>query len=210
MHHLKPVLALTTLIATTAVLQADYDTPAYLDLEFSALSVNEPAGTVAINIIRSGDFRQTTTVEYQTVEDDAAEGQDYKGAGGTLTFKPGEGFKTVLINILSDDEEESAESFHFELTSTDPNAVLMRSSAVVTIVDAPAPVSQPKLQIASAGNGNILLSWDGSDACALERATSPNSTNWEQVECSPTVTGNRCEVTQPVGGTFYFYRLRVD
>ena len=50
-----------------------YETPAYVDLEFTEMRVNEPAGTLAINIIRTGDFRQTTTVDYQTVADSASE-----------------------------------------------------------------------------------------------------------------------------------------
>jgi hypothetical protein len=187
----------------------DYETPAYVDLEFSEIRVNEPAGTVAINIVRTGDFRRTTTVEYQTIEDDASEGQDYKGAGGTLVFKPGEGFKTIVVDILRDDAEESTETFRFELSTSDPQCMLMRSSAVVMIEDAPVPPSQPKLQIASAGNGKILLSWDGENSCALERTSSPTSGNWEHVECSPTVDGARYEVLQPLGGKLYFYRLRV-
>jgi hypothetical protein len=186
---------------------SDYETPAYVDLELSEVRVNEPAGTVAINIIRTGDFRQTTTIEYQTIEDEASEGQDYKGAGGTLVFRPGEGFKTVVLEILKDDQEEAPETFRFEISSSDPKAMLMRTSTAITIEDAPAPISQPKLQIASAGNGKILLSWEGSQTCTLERTTTPGSGNWERVECSPEISGNRSQVLQPVGGKLFFYRL---
>src|SRR5687767_7767361 len=149
MRHLNPALALATLL-TGISLQAgdfkalDYETPAYVDFELSEVSVNEPAGTVAINIIRTGDFRRTTTIEYQTVEDDASEGQDYKGAGGTLVFRPGEGFKTIVLDILRDEKEESTETFRFELTTSDPQCKLMRSSTAITIEDAPVAVSQPK------------------------------------------------------------------
>ena len=208
-------LACAALLATSAAVRAadfkalDYETPAYVDLEFSEVRVNEPAGTVAINIVRTGDFRRTTTIEYQTVEDDASEGQDYKGAGGTLVFKPGEGFKTIVLDILRDDQEESSETFRFELSTSDPQCTLMRSSTVVTIEDAPVAVSQPKLQIASAGNGKVLLSWEGDHSCALERSSAPGSGNWEQLQSSPVVNGARNEVLQSIGGTFYFYRLRV-
>ena len=209
----KPAsLALATLLAAGLSATADTDTPAYVDLEFSEIRVNEPAGTVAIHILRSGDFRQTTTIEYQTVEQDdgASEGQDYKGAGGTIVFKPGEGFKTVMVEIVRDDQEESSESFLLELSSSDPNCALMRSSALVTIEDAPAPVSQLELQIAAAPGGTVLLSWEGSVQCSLERTTNPTLGNWEAVSCTPVVSGDRIEVTQPVGGTFFFYRLRSE
>src|SRR5687767_8412522 len=185
MRHLNPALALATLL-TGISLQAgdfkalDYETPAYVDFELSEVSVNEPAGTVAINIIRTGDFRRTTTIEYQTVEDDASEGADYKGAGGTLVFKPGEGFKTIVLEIIRDEEVESLESFRFELSSSDPNCMLMRSTALVVIEDQPVPIARPELQIAAAA-GKILLSWDGSDTCALERTETPAAGNWEPV-----------------------------
>lgn len=214
----KPAsLVLASLLATglSAVAAdfkaADYDTPAYVDLEFSEIRVNEPAGTVSINILRSGDFRQTTTIEYQTVEEDdgAAEGHDYKGAGGTIVFKPGEGFKTVVVEIVRDDQEESSESFWLELSTSDPRAALMRSFALITIEDAPLPVSQPELQIAAAPGGNVLLSWEG-PRCSLERTTNPALGNWEAVSCTPVVSGVRSEVTQPVGSTFFFYRLRSE
>jgi hypothetical protein len=188
---------------------AGYDTPAYVDLDVSEIHVHEPAATVAINILRTGDFRQTTTIEYQTVEDDASEGQDYKGAGGTLVFRPGEGFKTILVEIVRDDQDEPLESFRVELSSSDPNCMLMRSSALIVIEDQPVPIARPELKIAAAGAGKILLSWDGSDTCALERTATPAAGNWEPVECSPLANGNRSEVVQPIGGTYFFYRLRV-
>jgi hypothetical protein len=209
-HRKSTFLALASLVATSLGAIAATDTPAYVDLEFSQFRVNEPAGTVAINIIRSGDFRQTTTIEYQTVEGDASEGQDYKGVGGSIVFRPGEGFKTVTVTILSDGQEESSESFRFELTTSDPNAQLMRSAAVVTIEDAPAAVSQPQLQIAAAPGGNVLLSWEGPHQCSLERSTNPALGQWEAVACIPTVNGEKSEVTQPVGNTFFFYRLRTE
>jgi hypothetical protein len=186
----------------------DYDTPAYVDLEVGEVRVNEPAGTVSINILRTGDFRRTTTINYQTEEDTASEGQDYKGVGGSVTFRPGEGFKTITMEILADDKTESPESFRLEISGTGPNTMVFRSTASIVIEDAPVALSQPRLEIASAANGNIRLSWEGSDQCALERTTNPGAGNWESVSCSPTVAANRCEVLQPAGGTFFFYRLR--
>lgn len=215
MHHPKSISILLGLTLSTALLQAgdfkalDYETPAYVDLEFSEMRVNEPAGVVTVNIIRSGDFRQTTTVDYQTVAESASEGEDYKGAGGTIVFKPGEGFKTINLEILQDEEVEETESFLLELSTTDPKAMLMRRSLAVTIEDAPKPISAPRLQIASAG-GNIVLSWDGSDLCALERTLNPGGGVWEAVDCAPVVDGDRSEVSQPAGGALYFYRLRLN
>jgi hypothetical protein len=187
-----------------------YETPAYVDVESSELHVNEPAGTVTINLFRSGDYRQTSTVDYQTSEGEASEGQDYKGTGGTITFQSGESFKSVVLQITPDIETESAESFVFEITGSSANTVVGRASTTVWIDDAPAPVSQPELQIAAAGQGNILLSWIASDACALERSADPAGGVWENVNCTPVSEGERHEVLQPVGGIVYVYRLRSE
>jgi hypothetical protein len=205
---------ITALIFLSASLSAadfkanGYETPAYVDIEFGELRVNEPAGTITINLFRSGDFRQTTTVEYQTSENEASEGKDYKGSGGTITFRPGEAFKTIVLEILADDETEAPESFIFELTSAGPNTVLGRASAMIWIDDAAPGISQPSLEIATAPNNQILLAWSG-HATDIERSSNP-ATGWEKVECSPTVDGDRCEVIQPVTSTFYFYRLRLN
>src|SRR5688500_11894550 len=95
---LAATLALFGGLLSTSISAADfkakgYETPAYIDLEFSEFRVNEPARTVSINILRTGEFRQACTIEYQTTEDTATQGQDFRATGGTLTFKAGEGFK---------------------------------------------------------------------------------------------------------------------
>mgnify|MGYP003577180862 CR=1 FL=1 len=66
--------------------------PSYVDLELSEIRVNESAATVTLQLIRSGDFRQSCTVDFKTAESEASEGRDYRGTGGTLTFNAGESF----------------------------------------------------------------------------------------------------------------------
>ena len=212
-HSLFLLAIITALIFVSASLAADfkasgYETPAYIDIEFGELRVNEAAGTITINIFRSGDFRQSTTVDYQTSEIEASEGKDYKGTGGTLVFQPGEGFKTITLEILVDGEKEDPESFLFELTDAGPNTVLGRPSAMIWIDDAPPGISQPSLEIATAANNQILLAWSG-EASELQRTADPVN-GWEKVECTPTVSGERFEVIQPMTGVLFFYRLRLD
>ena len=205
---------ITALIFLSASLSAadfsakGYETPAYIDIEFGELRVNEPAGSITINIFRSGDFRQTTTVEYQTSEVEASEGRDYKGTGGTITFQPGEGFKTITLEILADEQSEAAESFLFELTGAGPNTVLGQASAIIWIDDFAPGISQPSLEIAAASNSEIVLTWFGKPT-AVERSANPG-TGWEQLDCTPVVEGGRCEVIQPITETPYFYRLRLN
>src|SRR5215510_11631276 len=56
----------------------DYDTPAYLDFEFTDVQVDEGNGAVLINVYRFGEFRQVTRVDFATEELTASEGRDYK------------------------------------------------------------------------------------------------------------------------------------
>ena len=187
---------------------AGHTIPAYIDLEFSEQRVNEPAGSVVINIIRSGDFRQTIIVDFQPSEIEASEVQDYKGLGGTITFQPGEGFKTVVLEILADEQSEGPESLLFEVTASGPNCVISRGSCQIWIEDTAATLSNPRLEITPGGIDSVLLSWESSRPCSLERTLDPASGSWEQVDCFPDVSENRYQVVHRREGPIYFFRLR--
>jgi hypothetical protein len=187
-----------------------FETPAFVDVESSQLRVNEPAGTITINLFRTGDYRQTSTIDYQTSEVEASEGKDYQGTGGTIIFQPGESVKNVVLKVMPDAETETAESFVFEITGSSANTVVGRASVTVWIDDAPNAGLEPALEITSAGQGNILLSWINARPCALERSSEPANGTWEPVSCTPILDGERFEVVQPSTGIAYVYRLRSE
>ena len=217
MRILKSSLLLGSVLACLTATQSfsqirpySYDTPSFIDIESTEVSVPEDAGSVAINLYRTGEFRQNTTINYKTVAGNASEGSDYKGAGGTVTFKPGEGFKTVLIEIMPDANGEANEDFAVQISTDDPNALIMRESVKVTIEDQSRPISgQPQLEIIPGPENTIILGWEGSASHSIERTLNPAS-GWEPVQCEKSVRGARCEVTQPAGGPLYFYRLRAE
>jgi hypothetical protein len=186
----------------------DYDTPAYLDFEFSDVQVDEGDGAVLINVYRFGDFRQVTRVDFATETVTASEGRDYKGTGGTITFQPGEGMKQISIPLLADDESEPDETFKVVLSQPGPNTVVTRDSVLVTIKDRPGLISTPRLAIAPAGPDKVVVSWEGDPSYTLERATGAGCT-WETVASKPTVIGTHCEVIEGTGAVVYVYRLRV-
>jgi hypothetical protein len=219
--HPSPLLAIRTaksalvalgLSLTAAPLQAQigtYDTatPAYIHFEPAEMSVTEGETNLTLVVWRTGDFRQSTRVDFSTQEDSATEGRDYRGVGGTVVFNPGEGFKTVTVAILPDEEDEENESFRVELRAASPNAICTQSTATITIEKA-AVSNLPPLAIRAGGNGTILLSWDAVRECILERAQSAIGGRWEEVSIEAAPIGGRCEVVQPVSGPLYFYRLR--
>lgn len=187
----------------------DYETPAYVDFEFSEVVAHEDEPVVVVNIYRTGDFRQLTRVDFVTEEISATEGKDYRGTGGTITFRPGEGFKRIEIPIISDDEAETNETFRVRLTRPSANTLLMREESTVVIQDTVRPISPPTLEVAMNGDGNISLSWEGDPTWQLERSADLAHTQWETVHCNPTRTEKGCEVVEPAFGTVYLYRLRI-
>jgi len=203
------LLAMLNALSLSAFAQAvhalDYDTPAYVDFEFSEIAAPASERTISINLYRTGDFRQSTTVEFVTVEGTAEEGRDYKGTGGTLTFKPGEGYKTIYVDTLKPLDSDRA--FQVKLTAP-ASTILLRDTVNVTLKATAQPIGPLRLEITRAADGTVVLSWDGDSNCALERSSDPGAKKWETVSCSATVTQNHCEVTQPANEVFYAYRLR--
>lgn len=73
-------------------------------------------------------------VSYDTSDGTATEGSDYVGNQGTLTFKPGEAFKNVVVTVIGDDEFEADENFFLNLTNAN-NAVITKATGTGTITD---------------------------------------------------------------------------
>jgi hypothetical protein len=217
MHNSVALLSLSVSIFTISAFGGDggihaygYETPAYVDVEFSEIATKPGDKTVSINLNRTGDFRQSTTIEYTTEEITAVEGRDYKGAGGTITFQPGEGYKTISIDLLPNPSTETNRSFRVKLSGSSNFTVLMQDSVTVNLPDAQGALSLPaKLEVTPGANGTIILAWQGEHQ-VLERSTNPAVGEWESVPCTPIATSGRFEVSQPAGGLFYAFRLRTE
>ncbi len=99
----------------------------------------EPQGQVALTLTRDGDTTGQATVTYATQDLTANAGADYQAASGTVTFAPGETQKTISIDLIDDDQDETimtrppgrnelapdvSESFQVTLTSASAGAQL--------------------------------------------------------------------------------------
>jgi hypothetical protein len=205
--------ALHLIISSEAgVVVRGYDTPAYIDFERTSFIVREDQTNLVIGVVRTGEFRQSASVDFRLVEGTASAGSDYKAAGGTIYFPAGQSFKTISLSILSDGQAEPDETFELELFNPGANVVLMHNSATITIQDAPQIVATlPRLQISPAPEGGVALSWpDNGTSCVLERTERPAGGLWEPVEDEPVLYEGRRVVIQPVTNTFYTYRLRAE
>ncbi|MBM3231258.1 S-layer homology domain-containing protein [Candidatus Peregrinibacteria bacterium] len=93
-------------------------------------TVLESDGAIAIVVKRAGGTKGQVTVQYATTSGTAKSAEDFTDTTGTLTFRPGESSKVVVIPIKSDVEADNGETFSFKL-----------SNVVGATLDSPATTS---------------------------------------------------------------------
>ena len=119
----------------------------------AALNVNESAGSLNINVTRTGDTSTAGTVNFATTDNfgancSVANGQaaancDYNSAGATLQFAAGEISKTLTLSIVNDGFVEGNETFTVTLSSPTGMTLGTPTSTTVTIVDNDATPTNP-------------------------------------------------------------------
>lgn len=129
--------------------------------------VGEGAGTVALQVTKTGSTTQTVTVNYAGQSGanfpGATIGADFTLASGTLSFAPGETSKTITVAITDDTTPEADETFQVVLSGQTPAGVtLTKGTSNVKIVDndpggapppsPPSPPSAPRPPTLPTGN----------------------------------------------------------
>jgi uncharacterized delta-60 repeat protein len=97
------------------------------------------AGAVTINVSRSGDLSEPTTLDYFTADGSAVAGQDYVPASGSLTFAPNEDSKTFTVTVIADNVKEPVEQFNIVFTNIVGALPADSFASTVTIYD-PVPL----------------------------------------------------------------------
>lgn len=143
--------------STTTVTIADNDTagsPGTISFESATPgSVNESAGSIALNVNRLGGSTGAATVNYATSNGTALAGSDYSSASGTLSWADGDSStKTITIPIISDAVAEPNEAFTVTLSGATGASLGSPATATVTITET------------AVSSGTWPNSW-ASDAC---------------------------------------------
>jgi len=139
----------------------DNDTAGVFDIELSAYSVNEDAGSITINVIRSEGTGGQVTLDYTSGGGDAVAPTDYTDNDGTLTFENGDTSKSITVFIV-DVAGVDGDKF-FNVTIVNPSAGALGSTTVspVTIVDSDTPgefnIEQPSYMV-DEDAGTIVIS----------------------------------------------------
>jgi hypothetical protein len=100
-------------------------------------NVAENAGTVVLNVRRTGGLAAAATVTYKSsTNGTATSGVDFTPATGSLSFAAGDTNKTITVKITNDSLLESDETFTVALSAPTGNATLgTNSTAVVNILE---------------------------------------------------------------------------
>jgi uncharacterized protein (DUF1800 family) len=99
-----------------------------------AISASQSAGTVTIEVLRSGDTSAAVTVSYATADGTATAATDYKAATGTLAWAPGDGAaKNATVSLLSDAGFNGTRTFSITLSAPDGAILGSIVTATVTI-----------------------------------------------------------------------------
>ena len=144
---------------TARVTIADDDSPTST-IQFSAAdySVDENAGTVTLEVVRSGGIGLEVEVDFGTSNATATAGSDYTATADTLRFVTGDTSELITVPIRRDSVSEPTESFIVTLSNPSPNfsaALGSPSTATVSInnVDPPPPpvITSPSSATAQQG-----------------------------------------------------------
>jgi ABC-type transport system substrate-binding protein len=99
-----------------------------------APTVPETSGFAVFQVRLTAASAKTVVVGYATADGSAAQGADYTGTSGTLTFLPGETEKQVAVGILDDGLDEADETFRLGLSGP-VNATITAGAGEATILD---------------------------------------------------------------------------
>ena len=124
-----------------------------VQLSQATFSVSEAAGTVTINVTRSGNTSAVATVNFATTDNfgancsqvtgQAAANCDYNTAGATLQFAPGETSKSLTVSIVNDGYVEGNETFTLTLSNASGSSLGTPASTTITITDNDSSTTNP-------------------------------------------------------------------
>jgi len=142
---LASIPALALLAAASPALAAG---PGELKFDQSSTEVLESAGVAVVVVERSRGEDGAVSVDYATSDGTAADGSDYTGVSGTLSWGPNDGTnRTFQVPILDDPDAEGVETINLTLSNPTGGAIIQagRGTSVVVILanDAGGPPPPP-------------------------------------------------------------------
>src|SRR5687768_13634417 len=105
-------------------------------LTFQDISIaegNSGVSNAELTLVLDHAYSKQVTVSYSTTEGTARAGQDFVAVTNqTISFKPNETEKKILINLVADDLREGDEIFQVRVENPS-NVILSKSTATITL-----------------------------------------------------------------------------
>ena len=173
---------LSPISSTATIINDDFLTPGTISLSSSTGNAVE-GGVVTISISRTGGNDGAVSIDYTTSDNTALAGSDYAASFGTLNWANGEsGSKSIVIETLTDLNNEGSEIFNLNLSSPGGGVILgSPSSSIITIENLVTPgiisLSDSTVNVEEGGTATISVSrTDGSyGAVSIDYATFDNT-----------------------------------
>lgn len=190
----------------SAALGTIYDgTQGILQFSSTNFAAGEGAGVATITVVRTGGALGTVSVPFSTSGISATAGSDFTLTNGILTFNNGVTSRIFTVPLIDDLANEVNETIALSLGTPTGTTLGLANAATLTIQDNDLP---PMLGIEPLAN-QILLSWPTQAASfSLESAPLISGATWTSMTNLPAVVGNQFVVTNSVGTSNQFYRLR--
>jgi hypothetical protein len=200
------LIELAQSVATAQVQPHDTNLPDVFYFTQREYVVAEDAGEAIVRIHWiSGGRDMYGRINYETVDQSALAGSDYKSVRGTVEFFDYTNNIPVRIPIIMDEENETDETVFLKLTSagyySEP-----RGNAVLRITNVRVG---PRLKVAWSADDTVNIFWpdDGINR-VLEKSTTPSSAVWTVVATPASSVGGVFSVNDVRSGPAGFYRLR--
>ena len=168
--------------------------------------VAENAGEAIVRVHWiSGGRDMSGVVDYETVDETAAAGSDYKPVRGTLYFFGYTNDIPIRVPIVVDEENEDDEIVRLRLIPNGSHSKPVGNS-VLRITNVRAG---PRLKITFAADASANISWpdDGVNR-VLEKSTSPSGGDWTLLAAPTASVEGAFSVSDFRSGVAGFYRLR--
>jgi hypothetical protein len=141
--------------AIGTIVDDDAMTPTVTIADAHVIEGNDAA--VEVGLFPASDTQ--VSVSYTTAPGQAAIGEDFLSAAGTLIFEPGESSKPIHISIVDDSTAESIEEFTIRITAA-TNAEVGDDEASITILDDDSDAAGPVVGSATVAGGPVSVPFE--------------------------------------------------
>ena len=165
--------------------------PGKLGFTVASMDALENSGTASVLVERTEGTDGTVTVRYATADDTAIAGTNYLAQAGTLTFGPGEIFKSISIPLVDDQSYGGGVQFSVHLSDPAGASIGLATQTVKVADDDKPPALSLQLPSTSVPEGDAGQVDIPITVKLTGRTSVPATVNWyfNEGQYGPSYTG---------------------